>query len=454
MKLEINFPNNILGIGNGKKYFIRTYGCQSNVRDSETIAGILEKMGYTSTDTPFDADIILLNTCAIRENAEKKVFGELGHLKKIKYEKPNTIFAVCGCMPQEKVVVEKIKKTFKHVDLIFGTHNIHELPHLLEGVFFDKESAVSVWDKAKGIVEDLPSTRTSNIKAFVNIMFGCNNYCTYCIVPTTRGKQRSREIDDIKREVVDLLNAGYKDITLLGQNVNSWGIDIYKENKFAYLLDEIAKLNVPRLRFTTSNPWDFSLDIIEICKKHKNIMPYFHLPVQSGDNEILYYMNRNHTVEEYKKLFTTIKEAIPNAAFSTDIIVGFPNETDEQFQNTMKLYDFCKYDNAYTFIYSKREGTHAANILDSTPQSEKEDRLVALNNKVRRYAKENNQKLLGEIVEVLVEGPSKKDSNIMSGTTIHNKIVNFVGDENLVGTFVNVKIKAAKMFTFDGELVN
>ena len=444
-------PADMVGIGKGQTYYIKTYGCQANERDTETLSGILEMMGYTHTDEVKQADVVLLNTCAIRENAEEKVFGKIGYLKNIKKTRPNLIFGVCGCMAQEEVVVNKILEKFPQVDLIFGTHNIHRLPVLLKQAMLEKELVLEVWSKEGDVIENLPSHRANNYKAWVNIMYGCNKFCTYCIVPYTRGKERSRELDEIIKEVEELKNSGYKEITLLGQNVNSYGKDLNNGTDFATLLEAVAKTGIDRIRFTTSHPWDFNADMIDIIAKYDNIMPSIHLPVQSGNDEVLKLMGRRYSKESYLKLFDMIKEKIPDCTITTDIIVGFPNETEEQFQDTLSLYNYCKYDLAYTFIYSPREGTPAAKMEDNVPLSDKEQRLYRLNELVNKYANEANQKYLGQVVKVLVEGPSKKNPDVLSGYTEHNKLINFKGDASMVGQIVDVRVTEAKTWALTGE---
>ena len=410
-------------------------------------------MGYTHTDEVKQADVVLLNTCAIRENAEEKVFGKIGYLKNIKKTRPNLIFGVCGCMAQEEVVVNKILEKFPQVDLIFGTHNIHRLPVLLKQAMLEKELVLEVWSKEGDVIENLPSHRANNYKAWVNIMYGCNKFCTYCIVPYTRGKERSRELEEIIKEVEELKNSGYKEITLLGQNVNSYGKDLNNGTDFATLLEAVAKTGIDRIRFTTSHPWDFNEDMIDIIAKYDNIMPSIHLPVQSGNDDVLQLMGRRYSKESYLKLFDMIKEKIPDCTVTTDIIVGFPNETEEQFQDTLSLYNYCKYDLAYTFIYSPREGTPAAKMEDNVPLSDKEQRLYRLNELVNKYANEANQKYLGQVVKVLVEGPSKKNPDVLSGYTEHNKLINFKGDASMVGQIVDVRVTEAKTWALTGEQV-
>jgi tRNA-2-methylthio-N6-dimethylallyladenosine synthase len=329
-------------------------------------------------------------------------------------------------MPQEEEVVDTILKTYPHVDLVFGTHNIHRLPQLLYQVSMSRERTIEVFSKEGEVIENLPVQRFGTHKAWVNIMYGCDKFCTYCIVPYTRGKERSRLMEDIIAEVEDLKMRGFKEITLLGQNVNAYGKDLKIPVNFAMLLTSVAQTDIPRIRFTTSHPWDFSDEMIDVIAKYDNIMPYIHLPVQSGNSEMLKIMGRRYTIEEYKTLFVKLKERIADCAFSTDIIVGFPNETDEQFQQTLDIVDFCQFDNAFTFIYSPREGTPAANMADNVPKDVKKKRLAQLNAKVAQYALKNNQAYIGRMVEVLVDGPSKKNSpQIYSGYTMHSETCQF-----------------------------
>jgi len=451
---DFSIPDDIKGIGAGKKYLIRTYGCQMNEHDSEVMAGILEEIGYTSTDVEEEADIILLNTCAIRENAENKVFGELGNLKQLKRENPELILGVCGCMAQEEAVVNRILQKYQHVDLIFGTHNIHRLPQLLKEAMFSKEMVMEVWSKEGDVIENLPKARKGKVRAWVNIMYGCDKFCTYCIVPYTRGKERSRHPHEIIQEVRELARKGYKEITLLGQNVNAYGKDLNDGSyRLSHLMDEIRKIDIPRVRFTTSHPWDFTDDLIEVLAKGGNLVEHIHLPVQSGNNAILKIMGRNYTRESYLELFYKLKKAIPHAAITTDIIVGFPNETEEQFQDTLSLVEECQFDGAYTFIYSPRPGTPAARMEDNVSMEVKRDRLQRLNELVNELAYKSNARLEGEIVEVLVEGASKKNEDVLMGHTRTNKVVHFRGPKSLIGQLVNVRVTKAKTWTLDGEIV-
>lgn len=440
-------------IGSGKKFLIQTYGCQMNEHDTEVMAGILSTMGYTATEEAADADVILLNTCAIRENAENKVFGEIGHLKPLKREKPELILGVCGCMAQEEEVVNKILQKHPQVDLVFGTHNIHRLPQLLKEALFSKEMVVEVWSKEGDVVENLPKVRRGRIRGWVNIMYGCDKFCTFCIVPYTRGKERSRHPREIIEEVRGLARQGYKEVTLLGQNVNAYGKDLQSAEHYGLgdLMDEIRKIDIPRVRFTTSHPRDFDDHLIEVLAKGGNLAEHIHLPVQSGNSGILKIMGRKYTRESYLELFHKIKKAIPNASFTTDIIVGFPNETDEQFEDTMSLVRECRFDGAYTFIYSPRAGTPAARMKDNIPMEVKKERLQRLNRLVDQLAAESNAKYQDQVVEVLVEGESKKNPDVLSGHTRTNKVVNFIGPKSLIGELVDVKITDAKMWSLDGE---
>lgn len=434
----------------GKKYFLRTYGCQMNVHDSEEIKAILENLGYTETDELEDSDIVVLNTCAIRENAHDKVFGYLGRCKHLKATtKKDLIVCIGGCMAQEEVVVNELKTKHPYVDIIFGTHNIHELATMIKDVGKERQD-IKVYSIEGNVYENIDYKRDSKITAWVNIMYGCDKFCTYCIVPYTRGKQRSRRACEIVREVEKLVSEGYQEVTLLGQNVNAYGKDLENEMTFAGLLEAVAKTNIPRVRFVTSHPWDFTDEMITTIAKYPNIMPYIHLPLQSGSSRILKLMGRRYTKEEYLELFDKMKKKIPGVAISTDIIVGFPGETESDFKETLEVVKHCKYDGAYTFIFSPRVGTPAASMPDDTPLKEKEDRLHRLNELVNNYSLENNQKLLNKTVPVLIQGISEKGSNKVYGYTDTMKLVNVVGSKDLIGKIVNVTITDAKSFSLDG----
>lgn len=442
------------GMGQGRKFYIRTYGCQMNEHDTEVMAGIFMALGYEPTDDVKDANVILLNTCAIRENAENKVFGELGHLKPLKLERPDLLIGVCGCMSQEESVVNKILQTYNQVDMIFGTHNIHRLPHILNEAYMSKEMVIEVWSKEGDIIENLPKVRHGNIKAWVNIMYGCDKFCTYCIVPYTRGKERSRRPEDIIQEVRQLAAAGYKEIMLLGQNVNAYGKDFDDlDYRLGDLMDELRKIDIPRIRFTTSHPRDFDDHLIEVLAKGGNLVDHIHLPVQSGSSAMLKIMARKYTREQYLELVEKIRKAIPNVSLTTDIIVGFPNETEEQFEETMSLYREVGYDMAFTYIYSPREGTPAAKMQDNVPMEVKKARLQRLNKLVNDLSAEAMKPYKGQVVKVLVEGESKKNPDVLAGYTEKSKLVNFRAPRSVIGEIVEVRITEAKTWSLDGEFI-
>lgn len=442
------------GMGKGRTFLIKTYGCQMNAHDTEVMAGIFTALGYTPTEDVNVADVILLNTCAIRENAENKVFGEIGNLKHIKQERPDCLIGVCGCMSQEESVVNKILKSYQNVDMIFGTHNIHRLPQILEEAYLSKAMVVEVWSKEGDVIENLPKVREGHIKAWVNIMYGCDKFCTYCIVPFTRGKERSRRPQDIIEEVRDLARQGYQEITLLGQNVNSYGKDLEDlEYGLGDLLEDIAKIDIPRVRFTTSHPWDFTDRMIEVIAQGGNIVPHIHLPVQSGNNQVLKIMGRKYSRESYLDLVRRIKAAIPDVALTTDIIVGYPNETEEQFVETLTLYEEVGFEHAYTYLYSQRDGTPAAKMKDNVPTEVKKERLQRLNRLVGEYSARALAQYEGQTVKVLCEGASKKDDEVLAGYTEKNKLVNFRAPKDVIGKIVDVKIVEAKQFSLNGEFV-
>ncbi len=451
---ETKIDSSLIGIGKNKTYHIKTYGCQMNEHDTEVMAGILEMMDYTYTDDIQMADVVILNTCAIRENAENKVFGKIGSLKKTKLENPEKVIAICGCMSQEENVVNKLLSKYQFIDIIFGTHNIHRLPQLIAQSMQDKAMVVEVWSQEGDIIEDLPKNRASDTKAWVNIIYGCDKFCTYCIVPYTRGKERSREHKDILEEVQQLKDQGYKEITLLGQNVNAYGKDLNNNYTMANLLEDVAKIGVQRIRFTTSHPWDFDDDMIEVIAKYNNIMPNIHLPVQSGDNDVLKIMGRNYTIEKYLDIFDKLRTKKENISITTDIIVGYPNETDEQFQKTLDLYNRCQFDLAYTFVFSAREGTPAYKMKDNVDLQTKKERLYKLNELVDKYSLKNNEKKIGQTLKVLVDGPSNKDENILAGYSEENKLVHFKGDKSLIGQIVKINILKAKKYNLYGELID
>lgn len=443
---------NIKPIYKGKKYFLRTYGCQMNVHDSEEIKYYLECLGYEPVEELELADIVVLNTCAIRENAKDKVFGYLGRCKHLKKERPDLIIAVAGCLMQKPSEIEEIHNRHKYIDIIIGTHNLNELPNLIEEANSKKTQNIEVYSNSDVVFENVKYNRDSKISAWINIIYGCDKFCTYCIVPFTRGRERSRKMEEVLEEVRDLKRQGYMEVTLLGQNVNAYGKDLDLGYDFATLLEEVAKMGIPRIRFVTSHPWNFTDKMVDVIAKYDNVMPYVHLPIQSGSDDILSKMNRKYTIDEYKKLFDQIKSKVKNVAITTDIIVGFPNETDEDFKKTLDIVNYCKFDGAYTFIFSPREGTAAARMEDKISGEVKEKRLQELNNLVNKYSLESNQKLVGKVVEVLVNGISEKDSNKVYGYTETMKLVNIVGGDDLIGKIVPVKITDAKSFSLDGEI--
>ena len=438
-------------LGKNKKYYIRTYGCQANVRDGESIAGMMEVMGFTNTEDTAEADVLIFNTCAFRRAAEEHVLGEIGMLKGLKNENPDRIFCVCGCMAQEESVVQEILKSYPQVDLIFGTHNIYRLPDLLKEVMTTKKRKVEVLSEEGRIIENLPVKRTQNVKGYVDIMYGCNKFCTYCIVPYTRGKERSRRMSDIIREVKQLIQNGGKEVILLGQNVNAYGKDLGMDDGFTDLLIAVAETGIDRIRFYSSSPRDYSESTIQAMLDHPNIMPALHLPVQSGSNEVLRRMARGYTVEQYKEVFDRLKSKIPNITFTTDLIVGFPQETDEEFRDTIALVDYCKFDGAFSFMYSPREGTPAARMDGQIDAAVKKERLHELNEHINHWAKENNQKYLHKTVKVLCEGRSKKNAAVYSGYSEENKLVNFTGQEGLENQIVEVEITEVRSFSLNGK---
>ena len=438
-------------LGKNKKYYIRTYGCQANVRDGESIAGMMEVMGFTNTEDTAEADVLIFNTCAVRRAAEEHVLGEIGMLKGLKNENPDRIFCVCGCMAQEESVVQEILKSYPQVDLIFGTHNIYRLPDLLKEVMTTKKRKVEVLSEEGRIIENLPVKRTQNVKGYVDIMYGCNKFCTYCIVPYTRGKERSRRMSDIIREVKQLIQNGGKEVILLGQNVNAYGKDLGMDDGFTDLLIAVAETGIERIRFYSSSPRDYSESTIQAMLDYPNIMPALHLPVQSGSNEVLRRMARGYTVEQYKEVFDRLKSKIPNITFTTDLIVGFPQETDEEFRDTIALVDYCKFDGAFSFMYSPREGTPAARMDGQIDAAVKKERLYELNEHINHWAKENNQKYLHKTVKVLCEGRSKKNDAVYSGYSEENKLVNFTGPEGLENQIVEVEITEVRSFSLNGK---
>ena len=452
--INYNIDDKYIDKYKGKKLYIKTYGCQMNERDSETIIGILGLMGISKVDNYRDADICILNTCSIRENANNKAFGMLGRLKYYKeQERPDLVIGICGCMVQEEEVAANLANNYKFVDLVFGTHNIEDVLKLVDNVFTNRERNVEVYSRESDLVEGLPVIRSSKYKAYVNIIYGCDKFCTYCIVPYTRGRERSRSKNDILEEVKLLIKDGYKEITLLGQNVNAYGKDLYDDYNLGNLLEDIAKLNIPRVRFMTSHPWDFTDNMISVIKIYDNIMPSIHLPLQSGSNKILRLMGRRYTKESYLELFNKIKNTKKNMCISTDIIVGFPGEDEEDFLETLDIIKSCRYDNVFSFIFSARRGTPACRLKNVVDDDIKEDRLQRLNDIVNTIFREKNEELRGVILPVLVEGVNDK-KNMYYGYSDTNKLINFTSDSDIsIGDIVDVKIVDPKTWSLDGKRV-
>ncbi len=450
----IKYENKTNNFGENKHYYVRTYGCQMNEHDSEKICGMLESVGFTSVDKIEKSDVVILNTCAIRENAHDKVFGFLGVLKHIKdTTNPNLLVGICGCMAQEEVVVNEILKKYKYVDFVCGTHNLDNLLTLIEQKIETNNRQIEVISYEGDVVEDIPVIRESKYSAWVDIIYGCDKFCTYCIVPYTRGKQRSRKKEDIINEVKELKESGYKEITLLGQNVNAYGKDIYTDYNLANLLSDVSDTGIERVRFVTSHPWDFTEEMVDVIANRDNIMPYIHLPLQSGSNKILKLMNRRYTKEDYLKLYNSIRNKVTSSSITTDIIVGFPGETEEDFEETLNLVNECKFDGAFTFAFSPRENTPAALMKETVSEEVKMDRLHRLNEVVNKYSNESNKRLEGTIQKCLVTDVSEKDENKVCGYTENMKLVNIKGPKSLIGNIVNVKITDAKSFSLDGEYV-
>lgn len=456
-----------------KTYNVVTFGCQMNERDSETLAGMLEEMGYVYEENFKEADVCILNTCSVRENADKHFFGVLGQLKNPHEQNPGRLTCVCGCMMQQQHIIDTLKAKYSWVDLVFGTHNIQVFPELFRNVRDEKTKLVDVWADAEAIAEGLPSKRSYSFKAYVSIMQGCNNFCTYCIVPYTRGRECSRRPEEILAEIKCLADSGCREITLLGQNVNSYGRAktvegsyIYDASKpsvledgslnvdFAGLLREIDKVEgLERVRFMTSHPKDISDELIDCFRECKKLCRQIHLPVQSGSDEILHRMNRHYDRNWYFDKVAKLRNACPDIAISTDIIVGFPGETEEDFQQTLDLVERVRYDSAFTFIYSVRKGTPAEKFEDQIPEEvkhERFDRLIAL---VHRIQEEKSVKYQDSIQRVLVEGPSKTNENILSGRTESGMTVDFPGDSSLIGKMTDIKIVKAQTFSLYGELI-
>lgn len=422
-----------------------------NEHDSETIAGMLSEMGFSQAPERNGADVVVINTCSVRENADKRFFGTLGQLKHIKKDNPDFTVCVCGCMMQQQHIIDSIKSKYPWVDVIFGTHNIHEFPRLLETVLSEKEKIIDVWENGGDIIEGLPAKRLYRHKAFVNIMYGCNNFCTYCIVPYTRGRERSRKARDILEEVRRLTEDGVREVTLLGQNVNSYmGEDGTDFSDLIYRLNEAEGLE--RIRFMTSHPKDLSDKLIQAYRDCEKLCDYIHLPVQSGSSRILKKMNRKYTKDDYLRLVEKLKAAVPHIAISTDIITGFPGETEEDFEETLDLVRRVEYDSAFTFLYSIRKGTPAAEYEDQIPEEIKHERFNRLVELVNEISARKNAAYVGKTVKVLVDGPSKNNSAALGGRTEGFKLINFEGPQDLIGKLVDVEVTAGKTFSLEGRL--
>ena len=432
---------------------VKTFGCQMNERDSEKIRGILLEAGYELTDRE-DADFVLYNTCTVRENANLKVYGRLGYLGGLKKKNPDMIIALCGCMMQEKDVVEKIRKSYPFVDLVFGTHNLFTFPELLARVLREKHMIVEIWEGTDRIVEELPASRTYSFKSGVNIMFGCNNFCTYCIVPYVRGRERSRQPVDIIREIERLVQDGVVEVMLLGQNVNSYGKTLEHPVSFAQLLEEVEKIEgLERIRFMTSHPKDLSDELIEVMRRSKKICPHLHLPLQSGSTALLRKMNRHYTKEEYLDLVRRLRAAMPDISLTTDIIVGFPTETEEDFLDTMDVVREVQFDSAFTFIYSKRTGTPAARMDGQIPEDVIKDRFDRLLELVQETGRIRSSRFRGQVLPVLVEHVNEQDPALVTGRLANNLVVHFPGGEDLIGKIVDVRLTDCKGFYYIGEAV-
>jgi len=433
---------------------ITTYGCQMNEHDSEKLHAMLNNMGYEIVDTRNNVDLVIFNTCCVRENAELRVYGNLGKLKADKLKNPDMVIAVCGCMMQQPHVVEEIKKKYSHVDLVFGTHNLHNFPSLLHDAYDQSNVLVEVWDHEGEVIEGLESKRKFGLKAFVDVMYGCNNFCTYCIVPYTRGRERSREVESVLTEVKELVSKGVKEVTLLGQNVNSYGKTLEEDIDFSDLIRMVNDIEgIERIRFMTSHPKDISDRLIDAIVECEHVCEHVHLPVQAGSDSLLKRMNRKYDREHYLNIVEKIKSRIPGVSLSTDMIVGFPGETDEEFLDTMDLIKQVEYDAAFTFIYSKRTGTPAAEMDNHIDDKLKHERFNIMLAEINKIIREKNDSFKDTVVEVLVEAVSSKDDTVVTGRTRGNRPVNFKGGKELVGQIVSVKVTVPKGHSLQGELV-
>lgn len=452
---EVKEANGAYEMNNGRKklVFLQTFGCQMNENDSERLSGMLAEMGYMHSETQEECDLVIYNTCCVRENAELKVYGHLGALKKLKRQKPGMVIAVCGCMMQQPEVVEHIREKYRHVDLVFGTHNLYRFPELLHRALESDENIFDVGESSGQIAEGVPIERKDGVKAWLTIMYGCNNFCSYCIVPYVRGRERSRAAEDIEDEARMLARQGFKEITLLGQNVNSYGKDRPDGESFAGLLRRLDRLEgIERIRFMTSHPKDLSDELIEAIRDCRKVCRHLHLPIQSGSSRILDEMNRKYDREHYLELVRKLRSAVPDISLTTDVIVGFPGESEEDFEQTLDMLERVRFDFAFTFIYSKRTGTPAAKLQEQVSEAVKKqrfERLVAVQNRISR---EINDRMPGAVEEVLVEGPSKNSISTYTGRTSTNKVVNFKGGDGLAGRLVKVRIGRVGTWSLEGEI--
>ena len=453
LNIQKEYIAKIREIINDKTACVVTYGCQQNENDSEKLKGMLDAMGYTLIEDREKADVIIFNTCAVRENAELKLKGNVGALKYLKAKNRKVLIGVCGCMVQQEKAAAGLSQKFRHIDMVFGTHSLYKFPEILYTAM-TKNRVLDVMDSDGMIAENIPVLRDDKYRAWVSIMFGCNNFCSYCVVPYVRGRERSRKHEDILKEVQQLADEGYKEITLLGQNVNSYGNDDENEYNFAQLLREVCKIDgIERVRFATSHPKDISDELIETMAQLDKVCPQLHLPFQAGSNKVLKDMNRGYTKEQYLEKIDKIKSKIPGISLSSDIIVGFPTETNEDFEETINVVKYVEFDSLFTFIYSRRDKTRAA-LMDSVLSDEEIqknfDRLLETQNEI---SKKINESYVGKTVEVLVEGVSKNNPNALQGRTPENKIVNFSGDVGLVGKIIKLKITEAKTWSLNGEII-
>ena len=440
--------------GQRPAYFIQTFGCQMNERDSEKMAGILSRAGFRASENEEGADVILYNTCTVRDNADQRVFGRLGVLKGIKDDNPGLLICLSGCMMQEPGVVEKIRKSYPHVDLVFGTHNIYKFAELLYDRITSGEMIVDIWEHEKEIVEDLPSKRKYSFKSGVNIMFGCNNFCSYCIVPYVRGRERSREPKDIIREIEALTRDGVKEVMLLGQNVNSYGKGLTSSVTFPELLKDIAAIpDLRRIRFMSSHPKDLSDELIDVMASCDNVCDHLHLALQSGSDRVLKMMNRHYTSEDYLRIIDKLRSRIPDIAVTTDIIVGFPGEREEDIEDTIDIIKKAAFDGAFTFVYSKRTGTPAASMPVYMTDEEIHEGFDRVLKTVQDTAKSRIRRLVGRTLPVLVESRNEKDDTMVTGRIPQNTVVHFKGDPSLIGNIVNVRLDEAIGFYYTGTCI-